>query len=128
MAGLAGFVRSLFSAGEAGISVPAMDGVFKPDNRLEEAERLMSLAAIDNLVASPAGLLCSAGGKLFRIDLNGASATSVEIADFSASVTFVASAPDGRLAVGVEGDGLHIGQPGDWKRIDQPRDSVSCLT
>lgn len=128
MAGLGAFVRSLFSAGDAGISVPAMDGVFKPDNRLEEAARLMSLTGIDNVAASPAGLLCSAGGKLFRIDLDGANATSVEIADFSAPVTFVASAPDGRLAVGVEDNGLHVGQPGNWKRIDLPRDIVSCLT
>lgn len=128
MAGLGAFVRGLFSAGDAGIGVPAMDGVFKPDNRLDEAARQLLLPEIDNLVASPAGLLCSAGGKLFRIDLDGANTTSVEIANFSAPVTFVASAPDGRLAVGVEGDGLHIGQARAWKRIDLPRDSVSCLT
>lgn len=126
--GLGAFVRGLFPAGDAGISVPAMDGIFKPNNRLEEAERLLSLPAIDNLASTPGGLLCSAGSRLSRIDMNGGSPTPVEIAGFSAPVTFVASAPDGRLAVGVEGDGIHIGQPGAWQRIDPQGVNGSCLT
>ncbi len=128
MAGLRTFVRRLFASGDAGISVPAMDGVFKPDNRLEEAERLLSLAAIDNLAASPAGLLCSAEGRLYRLDIEGAPVAAMVLAEFSAPITFVASAPDGRLAVGVEGTGLHIGQPGAWTRMDLPPDMASCLT
>ncbi|MFA6157511.1 SMP-30/gluconolactonase/LRE family protein [Mesorhizobium sp.] len=126
--GLGAFVRGLFPAGDAGISVPAMDGIFKPNNRLEEAERLLSLSAIDNLAVTPGGLLCSAGTRLFRIEPHGATATAVEIAGFSAPVTFVASAADGRLAVGVEGDGIHIGQPGAWRRIDPRGVNGSCLT
>ncbi|RWB05567.1 MAG: strictosidine synthase [Mesorhizobium sp.] len=128
MAGFGTFVRWLFSADDAGISVPAMDGVFKPDNRLEEAERLLSLPAIDNLVASPARLLCSSGNTLFRIDLGRAGASAVAIAEFAAPISFVASAPDGRLAVGIEGEGLQIGQPGTWRRIGLPGGVASCLT
>ncbi|MER8830920.1 hypothetical protein NKH73_22555 [Mesorhizobium sp. M0938] len=128
MAGFSTFVRRLFAADDAGISVPAMDGVFKPDNRLEEAERLVSLSAIDNLVSSPGGLLCSSGSTLFRVDLDEASASPVAIAEFAAPISFVASAPDGRLAVGIEGEGLRIGQPGAWKHIHLPGDMASCLT
>ncbi|MBZ9676326.1 SMP-30/gluconolactonase/LRE family protein [Mesorhizobium sp. ES1-1] len=126
--GLGAFVRGLFTSGDAGISVPAMDGIFKPNNRLEEAERLLSLPTIDNLAATSGGLLCSAGPRLLRIDTNGASVAAVEIAAFSAPITFVASAPDGRLAVGVEGDGLHVGQPGGWQRVDLQGANRSCLT
>lgn len=128
MASLGAFVRRLFSADEAGISVPAMDGVFKPDNRLEEAERLVSLPAIDNLVSSLAGLFCSSGKILFQLDPGGASVPPVAIAEFAAPITFAASALDGRLAVGIEGEGLRIGQPGAWKRVDLPGDIASCLT
>ena len=81
MAGLGTFVRRLFLADDAGISVPAMDGVFKPDNRLEEAERLLFLPAIDNLVASPAGLFCSSGNTLFRIDLGDARSSPAAVAE-----------------------------------------------
>ncbi|PDQ22364.1 strictosidine synthase [Mesorhizobium sanjuanii] len=128
MAGLGAFVRRLFSTDDAGISVPAMDGVFKPDNRLEEAERLVSLPAIDNLVSSPAGLFCGSGNTLFRLDLGGAIALPVAIAEFAAPISFVASALDGRLAVGIEGEGLQTGQQGAWKRVDLPGDVASCLT
>lgn len=128
MVGLGTLVRRLFSADDAGISVPAMDGVFKPDNRLEEAERLLALPGIDNLVASPTGLLCSSDKTLLRIDLDGARVSPAAVAEFPAPVTFVASAPGGRLAVGIEGDGLHVGQAGTWKRIELAPDMTSCLT
>src|ERR1022692_1522847 len=60
------FTRFLLTT-DAGISVPPMDGVFKPNNRLEEAESVVALPDIDNLAATPSGLVCSSGSKLLLI-------------------------------------------------------------
>jgi len=119
-------IRRLMSRGDAGFSVPAMDGVFKPDNRLEQAERLLTLDDIDNLVPAGAGLLCSSGNSLRRIELRGAQVVSHEIARFEGEITFIARAPDGGLALGVEGQGIHAGKPGSWKGRALPRAQPAC--
>jgi SMP-30/gluconolaconase/LRE-like protein len=128
MSGFGAVLGRFFSRGDAGISVPAMDGVFRPNNRLETAERLLSLDKIDTLVGFKGDLVASAGDTLYRITLQAGEAARNELETFDAQVTFVAAADDGRLAAGLQGSGIRIGGPGNWTAFDLPQDQASCMT
>lgn len=126
MGRLGAAIRRLVAGSDAGVSVPAMDGVFRPDNRLEQAERLLRLPEIDNLVPVQGGLLCSSGSSLQRIELRGSEATNREIARFETAITFLACAADGRLAVGLEAAGVAIGGPDARKPLAMTGRHLSC--
>lgn len=79
MSGFGAALGRFFSRGDAGISVPAMDGVFRPNNRLETAERLLSLDHVDNLAAFGGGLVASAGDTLHQIKIQGSEAVGTEL-------------------------------------------------
>ncbi len=128
MSGFGAALGRFFSRGDAGISVPAMDGVFRPNNRLETAERLLSLDHVDNLAAFGGGLVASAGDTLHQIKIQGSEAVGTELETFDAPVTFVAAADDGQLAIGLLGSGIRIGSPGKWTSLDLPREQSSCMT
>ncbi|WFP65609.1 MULTISPECIES: hypothetical protein [unclassified Mesorhizobium] len=108
------------------LRVPPMDGVYKPNNLLDTTEHLLDLPAIDNLAASPAGLYCSSGNSLFRIDLQTKSATLVR--QFDGPVTMTAASPTGDVAVAVEATGLKlIRATGEQRQLDLPREYTSCV-
>ncbi len=112
---------------DAGISVPPMDGALKPNNRLEEAERLLSLPDIDNLAADGATAYCSSGNGLYRLRPGGDGLRADRIAEFSAPVTCVAAA-GGRLAVGVAGEGTMLSDgAGGWQRVNPVPALARCM-
>jgi hypothetical protein len=112
---------------EDALSVPPMDGVYKPNNRLDTAERILELPAIDNLAASPAGLHCSSGNSLFRIDLQ--TRTSALLRQFDGPITMLAASPAGDIAAAVEGTGVKlIKATGEQRQLDLPREYTSCIT
>jgi hypothetical protein len=93
---------------EAGSAVPMMDGPLKPNTALDEAPAVLRLPEIDNLTATPAGLVCSQGAALMRLR---AAADSLEaMADrvFSSEIACLAADPAGALAVGLDGQGIAI--------------------
>lgn len=118
--------RLLGRDGEDALSVPAMDGVFKPNTRLDAAELVLELPAIDNLAAAPDTLYCSSENTVFDIDPRTGHAKPVK--EFAGAVTMAAASPAGRLAVGVEGAGLELFEEGAWRRLDLPADCSSCIT
>ncbi|WP_411036374.1 hypothetical protein [Shinella sp. BYT-45] len=113
---------------EDGLSVPPMDGVFKPNTRLDTAERVLELPAIDNLAASAEGALhCSSDNSLFRVDLQ--SRTAGLVREFDGPISMIAARPSGGLAIAVEGAGLAvIDEAGAVHSIGLPQDHAACLT
>lgn len=112
---------------EDALSVPPMDGVYKPNNLLDAAERVLDLPAIDNLAASPAGLHCSGGNSLFRIDLQTKALTLLR--QFDGPISMLAASLSGDIAVAVEGTGMKLIRPnGEQRQLDLPRENTSCVT
>ena len=112
---------------DAGISVPPMDGVLKPNNRLEQAERILTLPAIDNLASNGAAAFCSSGHDLYRLEVNTGVWRAERIGGFSGPITFVAADTAGRLAVGIAGEGIRFAAPEEsWRSVALAPDLARC--
>ena len=126
--GLLSSVAALLGRGdEDALSVPPMDGVYKPNNRLETAERVLDVPEIDNLAVDGEALYCSSGDALIRLDPRGGKADTVR--RFDGGITMLAISNSGRIAVGVEGAGLALlNGAGEAAWLDLPEDCRSCIT
>ncbi|HXT07260.1 MAG TPA: hypothetical protein VN715_10025 [Roseiarcus sp.] len=126
--GLRSAMASVFGRGDDGaLSVPPMDGVFKPNNRLETAERVVEIAAIDNLTVAAGALYGSSGDALMRIDPKGGAAAIVR--RFDGEITMLTASQSGRIAVGVQGAGLALLDGAKQAQVfDLPADCRSCIT
>jgi hypothetical protein len=91
---------------EAGSTVPMMDGPLKPNTALDEARVVLRLAGIDNLTATPAGLVCSQGAGLMRLRAAGDALEAAEERSFSSEITCLAADTTGALAIGLDGQGI----------------------
>jgi hypothetical protein len=113
---------------EDALSIPPMDGVFKPNTHLDTAERVLDLPEIDNLATSADGaLLCSSGNRLLRIDIK--TATTSLVHAFDGAISMIAARPSGGFAVGVEGTGLRIlDQAGNARATGLAPEFAACLT
>ena len=60
-------VDNFLGRGEAAVTVPVMDGPLKPNQLLEAAGRVLTAPDIDNLAATPEGMLYTSGNALVRI-------------------------------------------------------------
>ena len=90
--------------GDHALSIPSLDGAFRPNDAIEEAAVVLGHHAPDNLVVADGATCFSSAGAVLRIGENGAE--TVEAGD--AAVTAMAGAPDGRIAVARAG-GASIG-------------------
>ncbi len=90
---------SFLGRGEAAVTVPILDGPLKPNQKLEEAPRLLQADGIDNLVHTADGIAYTSGRTLQTVG-----GTTRE---FSAEITCLAA--DGAvLAVGLDTGGVVI--------------------
>ena len=120
-------LKRLLPSTDTGTSVPPMDGVFKPNNRLEEAESVAALPGVDDLAVAPSGLVCSAGSRLYLIATDTTPLAPRQIAAFAGPISFVAANAAGQLAVGVEGGGIHLGDmAGGFNRLDLNAPLPNC--
>ncbi len=127
MSGMPAFIRALWPGRDREVSVPPMDGVFKPNNGLEEAEVVAALAGVDTLVSTRRGLVCSAGGGLYLIDDRQTGAEPAGIAAFPGVITSVAELVGGPLLVSVEGVDLFVGLPDSgFRRLNLPKSVSRC--
>jgi hypothetical protein len=125
MFGLFRSARALFDR-DAVVAVPAMDGPYKPNNHLEQAERLFALAEVDNLALTSAAAYCTSGSRLYRL---GSDAAPAEVSGFEAPITFLASGPGDMLAVGVDAVGVYLGDgSGEWKLTALAPALAACMT
>jgi hypothetical protein len=91
--------------GEAAVTVPPMDGALRPNQALEQAAIAAEARAPDNLVNHRGDILFSTGRELRKLG-----ADSV-VHSFDRSITCLAAAPDGHLAVGLSGGEVVIVAP-----------------
>jgi hypothetical protein len=102
------------------VTIPPLDGAFRPDTRLDDANSSAPLAEADNLAFSVKGLVASSGNALYRIE---AGKQPTLLRSFEAPVTAVAASPSGELAVALETGALHIDG-----RAEEPAANMRCIT
>lgn len=102
--------------GRHSIAIPVMDGPLHPNQKLDDAAEIFSATQIDNLAVVGADIFFSSGPTLMRVP-HGAG-TPETVADLDASITFMAAAADGTLAIGLDGNGILLrGGKMDGKRF-----------
>ena len=102
------------------ITIPPLDGAFRPNTALDEAKVFAELPKADNLCPAGGTLFASGGTDLLALK-DGATPQRVET--FAAEITALAAAPDGSLSVAVD-DGTLVenGKPAELPK------GVSCIT
>jgi len=100
---------AVFGRRESGLSIPIMDGAFKPNNLLEEATVFAELPGLEDLALDAEGVLHAACGKgVFRVDAEGG---FTQVATFDRDVTALALMKNGAMAVAL-GDAVLIAGDG----------------
>ncbi len=102
--------------GDAAVTVPAMDGALRPNQALEEARLLRTVAAPDNLAADGARLLYTRGETVFALDPP--AARDQPVATFGSAVSALAVGPGGVMAAGLASGGVVLRGGGADQVID----------
>jgi sugar lactone lactonase YvrE len=106
-------VDNFLGRGEAAVTVPVMDGPLKPNQLLESASRVLTAPGLDNLAATPDGIVFTSGNTLNNIP-------GGEIARFPSVASCLAADAGGALAIGFDDGGVVIrGGAHDGRRFDQ---------
>ena len=110
--------------GEASITMPPLDGAFRPNDLLDAAASVLEAPAPDNLAMTELGLVVSSGRLLLRVNTTG----DGPAASFDADISALAGLPDGGAAVGlVDGRIVFVGGRYDRKTIAARMD-IGCIT
>jgi hypothetical protein len=122
------FVRRTFDRwrgrGESSVTVPPMDGAFRPNDRLDAAMPLAELPSPDCLAVTAMGLIVSSERSLYGID----KPAGAPLASFETEISALAGLPDGGAAAGLV-DGRIVftgGQHGG--RTIEPASEMMCIT
>ncbi|MFD2058482.1 hypothetical protein ACFSQT_36985 [Mesorhizobium calcicola] len=102
------------------VTIPPLDGAFRPNTLLDDAPAFTELSEPDNLLISSDRLLASSGNAIHSI-AEGAAPSVVET--FPSSVTALALSPAGELTVGLESGKLVIA----GKEVSLPA-GIRCIT
>ncbi len=88
------------------VTIPPLDGAFRPNTQLDDAGLFAPLSEADNLAVSGETLFASSGPAVYRFDEGREPAVA---ATFPAPVTALAAGPGGALAVALETGRLFVG-------------------
>ncbi|RUV15485.1 hypothetical protein [Mesorhizobium sp. M7A.F.Ca.MR.245.00.0.0] len=102
------------------VTIPPLDGAFRPNTRLDDAPAFAEMTEPDNLLVAGDRLLASSGNAIHSI---AAGAEPVVVETFPSAVTALALSPSGELTVGLESGKLLIG----GSDVSLPAD-LSCIT
>jgi hypothetical protein len=102
---LRSMIDQFVGRGEAAVTVPPMDGALRPNQALEQAAIAAEAPAPDNLVNHRGEILFSTGRELRKLEANSV------VRSFDRTITCMAAAADGHLAVGLSGGEVLIVQP-----------------
>lgn len=97
-------VSGMFGGRGSGLSVPILDGAFKPNNLLEEAEVLVSHPGLTDMALDPTGRILLAAGSDVLVWDGGATTL---LSQHDANITALAVLGDGRRVVAL-GDRIEI--------------------
>jgi len=112
----------LLGRGRASVTVPVMDGPFLPNQKLESAEALASLAEADNLCAHQGALHASSGAHLVRLT------DEDRVETFAAPISALANRGEA-LAIAVDGHGVEIrGGAFDGRLITGQNEGLGSVT
>ncbi|TIM94339.1 MAG: hypothetical protein E5Y34_31190, partial [Mesorhizobium sp.] len=78
------------------VTIPPLDGAFRPNTRLDDAPAFAELTEPDNLLVTGDRLLASSGNAIHSI---AAGAEPVVVETFPSAVTALALSPSGELTV-----------------------------
>ncbi len=117
-------VDEWFGRGEASITVPPMDGAFRPNDLLNSATTALEIPEPDCLAETSRGLVVSSGRSLFSIDRP----DGAPLVSFDAEISALAGLPDGGAALGlIDGRIAFVGGQNDGKTIPSSVD-IPCIT
>lgn len=102
------------------VTIPPLDGAFRPNTLLDDAPVFTGFAGPDNLVATDRCLLASTGNAVVSVSEK---AEPGVVETFSSPITALAVSPAGELTVGLETGKLLIA----GKDVARPSD-VRCIT
>lgn len=89
-------VWRLFGRDRVKLSVPILDGAFKPNNLLEEADVALAREGLEDMATGPGGaLFLACGNELLRLKSNGEAET---VKAYEGAITALAVLKDGRVA------------------------------
>lgn len=91
-------------SGRYAVSVPAMDGALKPNDRLDEALVVYRASGVDNLVVAGGAAYFSAGREVFRLELDQEPLVR-PVSSFGSEVTSLAGMGT-HLAIGLNDGGI----------------------
>ena len=98
-------LKSMLGGKTTSLSIPIMDGPFKPNNLLESATVVVEREGLEDLaVADDGALLAACGRSVLRLEPSG---ECIRLAEFDHKVTALAVLSDGAIAVGL-GDAVQI--------------------
>ncbi len=110
--------------GEASITMPPMDGAFRPNDLLDSASTIIETPAPDCLAVTSHGVVASSERSLLAVNRPG----GAPVASFDAEISALAGLPDGGAAVGLT-DGRIVflgGQHGGTTIKSIP--AMTCIT
>jgi hypothetical protein len=117
-------IDNWYGRGEASITVPPLDGAFRPNDLLDAATTVLEIPEPDCLARTSQGLIVSSGRSLFNVDRP----DGAPLATFDAEISALTGFPDGSAAVGlIDGRIAFLGGPNDGKTIANAPE-IRCIT
>jgi hypothetical protein len=110
------------------VTIPPMDGAFRPNTALDEADVVLEVEAPDNLVFDGAQLLFSSGGDVLSLAPGSDSPERVE--RLPATVTAMAAGPERALAIACDDGSIVIdgGRHADKRLTPASLGNLACPT
>ncbi|TPK16960.1 hypothetical protein [Mesorhizobium sp. B2-5-7] len=102
------------------VTIPPLDGAFRPNTLLDDAPAFVGLTEPDNLLVADGRLLASSGNAIYSL---AADTEPMVVETFPFPITALALSPSGQLTVGLESGKLLT----SGKEVSLPA-GVSCIT
>ncbi len=103
------------------VTIPPLDGAFRPNTALEEATLHLEVTSPDNLTVHAGRLLFTSGNDL--LELMPGERAADRVRSFDAPISALASSPGGHLAIALDDGRLIV----DQREIELPA-GIRCLT
>jgi hypothetical protein len=115
---------TLLGRGVAAITVPPLDGAFRPNSRLDEATWRIACDRPDCLLVAGGRIVVSSGQQLLRVDNAGVEREQA----FPKDITCVGATSDGGIIVGLQDGQITIIGGRYGGRSHEPVGGMCCLT
>jgi hypothetical protein len=102
------------------VTIPPLDGAFRPNTQLDDATSVTPLGEADNIAQMPDGPIASSGNALYR--LGGGSGPAL-LKSFDAPITALAVSVSGEIAVALDSGKLYVDD-----REEKLPAGIGCIT